>query len=106
MEDRIPPQALDIEKCLLGTFLGDPASLVGVYADLPVSAFFSAKNAEIYSAMVSMVQENRVFDVITLVDVLKNRGSLDRVGGPAYLAELAEAYSTRAMIGEYLKIVS
>lgn len=106
MEDRIPPQALDIERCLLGTFLGDPASLVGVYADLPVSAFFSAKNAEIYSAMVSMVQENRVFDVITLVDVLKNRGSLDRVGGPAYLAELAEAYSTRAMIGEYLKIVS
>lgn len=100
------PNALEVERTLLGTFLVDNVSLAESKAVLPVSAFYGSHHREIYSAMVAMSDLNRVVDVITLTDALSNRGKLETVGGEPYLAELCENIASRASVPDYIRILS
>ena len=100
------PNALEVERTLLGTFLIDNASLVEAKASLPVSAFYGSHHREIYSAMVAMSDLNRVVDVITLTDTLNTRGSLEKIGGAEYIAELCENIASRASVPDYIRILS
>lgn len=105
-DNLIPPNALSVEKTLLGTFLIDNVSLVEAKEHLPLSAFYSTAHREIYSAMVSMADLNRVVDVVTLTDALGTRGTLEKIGGAEYIAELCECISSRQSIPEYIRILS
>lgn len=100
------PNALEVERTLLGTFLVDNVSLAESKAILPVSAFYGSHHREIYSAMVAMSDLNRFVDVITLTDALSNRGKLETVGGEPYLAELCENIASRASVPDYIRILS
>lgn len=100
------PNALEVERTLLGTFLVDNVSLAESKAILPVSAFYGSHHREIYSAMVAMSDLNRVVDVITLTDALNTRGSLEKIGGAEYIAELCENIASRASVPDYIRILS
>lgn len=106
IEDMIPPNAIEVEKTLLGTFLINNVALAESKVSLPVSAFYNVHNREIYSAMVAMSDIGRAVDPITLTDALSNRGSLEKVGGGSYIAELCENIAAKASIPEYLRIIS
>jgi replicative DNA helicase len=100
------PNALEVERTLLGTFLIDNVSLAEAKSSLPVSAFYGSHHREIYSAMVAMSDIGRVVDPITLVDTLNNRGSLSKIGGEEYIAELSENISSKQSVPEYMRIIS
>lgn len=100
------PNAIEVERTLLGTFLINNAALAESKAVLPISAFYASNHREIYSAMVAMSDINRVVDVITLTDALSTRGSLEKIGGAEYIVELCEDIASHASIPEYVRIIS
>lgn len=67
--------------------------------------FYRDAHKQIYSAMVALFERGEPLDLITVSSQLKNGGRLDSVGGPAYLAALADIVPVAANIAYYAKIV-
>ncbi|MFZ5801089.1 MAG: replicative DNA helicase, partial [Candidatus Omnitrophota bacterium] len=67
--------------------------------------FYRDANRLIFSAVLELYNNQKSIDLITLSDELKRKGSLDSVGGVAYLTNLTEAVPTAANVLHYAKIV-
>jgi replicative DNA helicase len=103
--DRIPPQALDVERTVLGSMLIDAQAAATVFEFITENAFYSAANQKIFTCMREMFEKNIPIDVITLADALGKKQWLEAVGEEAYLGELAESIATSANIEHYAKIL-
>lgn len=104
-DELIPPQALDVERTVLGTLIVSP-SLISDYRDkLPPRAFYAAPNQKIYELMLELDAEGTPVDIITLMDRIKLRGQYDSIGGEPYICELAECIVTSSNFEHYAKIL-
>ncbi|MBI2012579.1 replicative DNA helicase, partial [Candidatus Curtissbacteria bacterium] len=102
---RMPPQDLEAEKSIIGAILIDRDSIVSVAQILKPEHFYKEAHSDIYRAMFSLFEKREPIDLVTLTAELKRKGVFDKVGGAAYLAELASAVPTSAHIVQYAQIV-
>jgi replicative DNA helicase len=70
-----------------------------------VSSFYDLKHQLIFESMVDMSKASQAVDSLTLANRLRDRGHLDTIGGPAYLASLEDSVPSAANISYYLEIV-
>lgn len=102
---RIPPQDLEAEKSIIGAILLDWQAIVNVIQILKPGHFYMPVHGDIYSAIYELYERREPIDLVTLTAQLKKNGKFDKVGGAAYLAELAAAVPTAANIAQYARIV-
>jgi replicative DNA helicase len=100
-----PPQFLDGERAILGGLLVDNAALAKCAGLLEPADFYAERHRTLYAAMLDLFERNRPVDWITLNEVLIREGKLERVGGPEYLADLADAVPTAANVLHYVRVV-
>jgi len=105
LSDRIPPQALDVERTVLGSMLIDSTAALNAIDILDEECFYSTANARIFLCMKEMFEKNVPVDIITLTDLLRKKGWLESVGEETYLGELAECIATSANIEYYANIL-
>ncbi|MEK7628153.1 MAG: replicative DNA helicase [Patescibacteria group bacterium] len=86
---RIPPQDLETEKALLGAVMLNPQAMYDVADILAPDSFYASKHRTIYEAMRSLHERNEPIDLISVSARLKERKLLEKIGGSAYLSELA-----------------
>ena len=67
--------------------------------------FYSLQNKEIFSAMKVLNTQGKPIDVITLTDILEDRGSLEGVGGVTYITSLSRYVPSSAHINHYVDII-
>ena len=103
--DRIPPQALDVERTVLGSMLIDIHAAVSGMELLDENCFYSNANRHIFLCMREMFEKNIPIDLITLADILRKKSLLESVGEETYLAELAESIATSANMEYYAGIL-
>jgi replicative DNA helicase len=102
---RVPPHSQEAEESVLGALLTDSDAFDRI-ADLVVADdFYVERHARIFAAISSLSSQARPADVITVTDALKQTGELQRVGGTAYLVELAEKIVTAANVAHYARLV-
>lgn len=101
----IPPQDLDAEESIIGAILLDASAIVNVVQTLKPEHFYKAGHGDIYSAIYQLYERREPIDLVTLTAQLKKNGKFDKVGGAAYLAQLASAVPTSANITQYARIV-
>ena len=102
---RIPPHNLDAERSVLGAILHENLSLSAVLEIIEAAEFYSDAHRKIYSAIIAMSDRNEPADLITLSNSLKDQGSLEQIGGTAYLALLVDNVASAANIAYYAKII-
>jgi len=102
---RIPPQDLEAEKSIIGAILIDQDSLVTVAQFLKAEHFYKSAHSDIYSAIIELFERREPIDLVTLTAQLKKSGNLDKVGGAAYLSDLASQIPTASNIAQYAQIV-
>ncbi|MEZ6318641.1 MAG: replicative DNA helicase [Phycisphaerales bacterium] len=104
--DRLPPHNEDAERSLLGAILLDPRVLTEVVqlVHLP-EQFYVEKHGAIFKALLDTYEAHQSGDLVQLAEALRGRGLLERVGGPDYLVELAEAVPSAASAPHYARIV-
>ena len=102
---RVPPQNLEAEQSVLGAILLENEAVNQALEVLSSEDFYRESHREIFRAMAELSDRSQPVDAITLTDLLKGRGRLEAVGGPAYIAELAAAVPTAANIAHYARIV-
>lgn len=104
MPNDLLPNDPEAEKCLLGSILLDATTLPALAFVRP-EMFFSARNAQLFSAIADMLAAGTPVDAITLRDHLAAAGLLDRCGGSEFLVDLVNAVPTAANAEYYGRIV-
>lgn len=102
---RLPPQALDAERSLLGGLLIDPEAIHKIVDLLRPEDFYRHSHQRVYRAAINLFDKDEPTDVITISNELKSLDELENIGGAAYLAELAGSVATSASVFHYAKII-
>jgi replicative DNA helicase len=101
----LPPQNTEAEMAVLGSMLIDENAIGVAIEALDKNSFYKDYHQKIYDVILSLYNDNRAIDLITLTDELKRTGMLDKIGGVSYLTEMANSVPTAANIGHYVAIV-
>jgi replicative DNA helicase len=105
ISDKIPPQALDVERTVLGSMLIDQNAANNAMSLLSEDCFYASQNQRIFQCMAGMFEKNIPFDVLTLADELKKKNWLESVGAEPYLSELVSSVATSANIEHHCRIL-
>ena len=103
--DRVPPQALDAERAVLGGILLEPEAATKAIEIVSFDDFYSPAHGQIFKAMVGLFMRREPIDVITLSKELGRTGDLDVIGGAPALTDLVDSVPTAANIEYYANIV-
>ncbi len=103
--ERIPPQNLEAEECVLGSILIEESSINKVLEIIQVSDFYKDAHQKVFRSMIELFEKGEAIDIITVTDCLKKMGCLEEVGGPLFVASLCEKVPTASNVTYYAKIV-
>lgn len=103
--ERVPPQNVDAEQALLGSLLLDGEAIYHVIEHVRTGDFYKDAHRIIYDCFLTLNERNEPVDLVTLVEELRRRGDLDKVGGLSYVASLANTVPTAMNAAYYAKIV-
>ena len=102
---RIPPQTLETERALLGALLIRPEGMLESTDVLSPDAFYSEKHRIIYRAMMALLGKSEPIDIESVRAKLADQGTLENIGGIAYLAELASEVPAASNARHYAELV-
>lgn len=105
--DQLPPASVEAEMSLLGSMILDPAVISEVLHYVRAGdSFYLDANKVIFDALVQHYDTHQAGDLALLIEVLKDKDSLDQVGGPEYLVRLAESAPSAVNAPHYARIVA
>ena len=106
--DRLPPHSLEAEQGVLGCVLLAPNESLGLCVDKlkgGAEAFYDLRHQTLYELLVGMYDRKDPIDLITVQQKLKDAGTLEGVGGLAYLSNLMDAVPSAANLSYYVEIM-
>lgn len=104
-DNRVSPQAPEIEEAILGACLIEQEAMPAVAAKLRPEMFYMASHQLIYSALLAMHQSGTKIDILTVKEELAHRGKLEEVGGPYAIVQLSSKVASSAHIEYHMQIV-
>lgn len=103
-DERTFPHNLDAERAVLGAVLIQNNAMDTIVS-LPPSAFYRKAHEQIFAAMLDLHATGVAIDFTILRNKLHQKGELEAVGGPAYLASLVDGLPHATNIDHYANIV-
>ncbi|HYQ87136.1 MAG TPA: replicative DNA helicase [Bacteroidota bacterium] len=104
-QGRVPPQAVDVEKAVLGAMLIDKEAAPKALELLDPTSFYNPTNQKLFQSMVSLFEKGEAIDAVTVVEELRRRGQLNPVEDPAYVTELTMNMTSSANVDYHARIV-
>ena len=101
----LPPQSIDAEESILSAILIDNDTLLEVLDVLAPKDFYRSAHQKIYYAITELFTKNEPVDLVTLANILKEKGQLEEIGGATYLARLVDVVPLAVNAQHYAKIV-
>ena len=99
------PFSLIAEQSLLGSILNDPEALNEIAEILAPSDFYLTEHTHIYNAMHELFLIDKDIDVVTLIDMLVQKGVYSKSGGEDYIKSLYRSVPNALNAKDYAKIV-
>lgn len=103
--ERTLPHNLEAERSVLGAILLHNEAFNRAAELIDARDFFRDAHRRIFEKMVVLSERSEAIDLVTLKDELGRSGSLDDVGGPAYIASLVDGVPRAVNVGHYARIV-
>jgi replicative DNA helicase len=104
-EIKSPPHSIEAEQAVLGGLMLDNGRWDDVAERVVADDFYTRQHRQIFTEMGRLQENSCPLDLITLSESLERLGTLDHVGGFAYLAELSKNTPSAANICAYADIV-
>ena len=102
----LQPQAVELEKAVLGALMVDKDAYSIVCEILRPESFYEPRNQMIYSAVQKLSIEEKPVDILTVTEELSRMGTLEEVGGPMYITELSGRVATSAHVEYHARIIA
>ncbi|MFV0442912.1 MAG: replicative DNA helicase [Planctomycetaceae bacterium] len=104
--ERIPPQDLEAERCVIGSILADVDVIDDVMQHIQPHHFYSDAHRQMYETIHAMYENGiRGIDAVTLGHELDRKGVLAEIGGPSTILAVMQAVPHAAHAEYYAKIV-
>jgi replicative DNA helicase len=103
--DRTLPHNLEAEKSVLGAILIHNEAFNHAAELIDARDFYRDAHRRIFDKMVVLSERNEAIDLVTLKNELQRSSELEEVGGPAYIASLADGVPRTANVEHYARIV-
>jgi len=101
---KVSPHNDEAEQSVLGSILIDKDAIGLVSQIIKPEDFYSDLNGMIFEAMMSLYEERKPIDILTLTNRLKKNKKLDKVD-VGYLSDLLNVVPTAANVEEYAGII-
>jgi len=102
---KLPPQAIELEEAVLGSLLIDRNALSKVIDILTPETFYTESHQAIFTAVKDLFADSQPVDILTVAQLLRKNGNLERIGGEAKLINLSTRVSSSAHIEYHARIV-
>ncbi len=104
--EKLPPHAIEAEMSLIGSMLLDP-QVIGEVVQVIRGGddFFKPAHGAVFDTIVELYDKHSRLDLVTLHQLLLDRGVLAEIGGEDYLAELAMSVPSAAHAEYYARLV-
>ena len=103
--ERTLPHNLEAERSVLGAILVHNDAFNQAAQVIDARDFYRDAHRRIFDKMVALNERNQAIDFVTLKEELSRAGDLDDVGGPAYVASLADGVPRATNVEYYARIV-
>ena len=67
--------------------------------------FYREAHRKIFASMLDLYRKGTPVDLITLTEILQNKGQLDEIGGASYLTSLTDAIPSAIHVDVYARII-
>jgi replicative DNA helicase len=101
----VPPQSIEAEESILSAILIDNEALLDILEKLSPADFYRSSHQKIFTAISELFSKNEPVDLVTLTNILRERGWLEEIGGATYLANLVDTVPFAVNAQHYAKIV-
>ena len=101
----VPPNSVEAEISVLGAMLQDSTAVLRAIEQLKPDDFYQPEHREIFSVMCELSRNHSPIDLVTLHTELARKGSLEGIGGDAYLMRILNQVPTTANVKAYIDIV-
>lgn len=103
---KLPPQALELEKSVLGALLIEKEAFATIADLLRPESFYHDKNRLVFEAVASLAAKEEPVDVLSVAEKMKTLGTLDEAGGVVYLSELTMSVASAAHLRYHAQIIA
>jgi replicative DNA helicase len=100
-----PPANPEAEQSVLGAILVRPEVMDRIADVIGPEDFYREAHGRIFRAMLDLYGRSEPVDLVTVNSLLKERGQLEGVGGPAFLAGLSEQVGFATNVEYYANLV-
>jgi replicative DNA helicase len=104
-DGKMPPNALDFERLVIGTFLIDKKGLDHSIDLLTPEVFYDPRHQVIFSTILKLYEGNQPVDLMTIIQDLKKDGKLNLAGGDSYIIDLTMGVSSSAHIEYHVRVI-
>jgi replicative DNA helicase len=105
LELKQPPHSVESEQAVIGGLLISQNAFDAIADLITENDFYRQDHRTIFAAIAKLATDAKPHDVITVQDVLASTGTLESVGGIAYLFELANNTASVANIRAYANVI-
>ncbi len=105
-EGKLPPQAIELEKAVLGAVMLEQDALSNVVDILKKESFYQDAHMRIYGAIEELFSRSEPVDILTVTQELKKSGELEMVGGAYYITQLTNRVASAANAEFHARIIA
>lgn len=107
IDQRVPPQNVELEMCVLGAIMIEPREAYAIAADfLSRDSFYLDGHGLIFELMGELKAQGIPPDSVAVLDALRSRGLLERVGGSGVLMGMLNSVPTAASVEYHSRLVA
>ena len=103
--ERMLPHNLEAERSVLGAILVHNDAFNLAVQVIDSTDFYRDAHRRVFEKMIALNERAQAIDFVTLKEELSRGGELDEVGGPAYIASLADGVPRATNVEYYARIV-
>lgn len=104
-DGKMPPNAVDFERLVIGTFLIDKKGLDYSIDLLTPEVFYDPRHQVIFSTILKLYEGNHPVDLMTIIQDLKKEDKLLAAGGDHYIIDLTMGVSSSAHIEYHVRVI-
>lgn len=103
---KLQPQDKELEEAVLGALMLEKDAYTIVCDILKKESFYEPTHQTIYEAITQLAARQRPIDMLTVVEQLRQNGTLDEIGGAVRISELTGRVASAAHIEYHARIVA
>jgi len=103
---KVPPNAVDIEEIVLGQLMIEPDAAVLIMDLLKPECFYKDANQKVFAAIRELATREDPINMMTVIEELRKKEELERIGGAFYITNLTQKVSSAAHVEYHAKIIA